>query len=696
MKKIQKILFLLLISHLTLTNVKKCDRKLLESYGIISFSEPAKEKLIFCPSIKATCCPAYEQFKMFQKYEQEIKPHYVNLNILIPRQLKLLKEKITGLLESKTLLSKIEKIKSKPQKIEAEDLYSNLEGTDVASIIDRAIKYQGHTSLYISSLKSTFFCSICDYTTQHFFNFEKKTVQFNDDSCDDLVRNTIMFSSVLNRNLMPMLENVSEIIGKIQNSGKSMQVAHLSQVNSAIKECAQEFKDNDEELSACKKYCGYFKLNSDLPVYEGYPEFFANIIVEINNFSKGGSGGKTEGKTEKKNETMRILEETIKFNTNVINDHDYNFNDPKKDVFKRKKKRLQRMLNMIDQYQNNRILEENNEEEDEEEENEIWEDDLDPLVIERKRMRPDPFDSTLVDPEFDERMVTDMFEIQEILSNGQPNDLNRIIRKHYVESFEAEIENIEDDNIFKVATPEKVDLEKLKSIYSYTGIDLPNHLKSMDWSLEFQEIVLSLAGEKTGGVEIIDPVLIEEINHVSDGDVNNFHQDNFIIFEKNKKYDNNLFDKNIKAGKEAQEIKEKAKIQTVKEMLDYYDKTKTQEILDKIQQTIDNGGVPVEEPKQDAPAEGTPAEGTPAEVTPAEGTPAEGTPAEETPAEETPAEGTPAEGKPTEGTPTEESTPTTDTTQATEASTNDTKGTEASATKKSKKKKKMKKKKKKK
>ena len=641
MKKIQKFLLLLLITQKILMNVTKCDRKLLESYGIISFSEPAKEKLIFCPNIKATCCPAYEQFKIFQKYQQEIKPHYVNLNILIPRQLKLLKEKITGLLDSKALVSKIEKIKSKPQKIEAEDLYASLEGTDVAGIIDKAIKYQSESSLYTSSLKSTFFCSICDYTTQHFFKFDKKTVQFNDDSCDDLVRNTIMFSSVLNRKLMPMLQNVSEVISKIHNSGKSMQVAHLTQVNSDIKECAQEFKDNDEELSACKKYCGYYRLNSDLPVYEGYPEFFANIVVEINNLTKGGKGGDKPAK--KKSKKMRILEETIKFNTNIINDHDYNFNDPKKDIFNKKKKRLQRMLNMIDEYQNhNRILEEDEENE------EIWEDDLDPKVIEKRRMRPDPFDETKIDPEFDDRMVVDMFEIQEILNNGAPKDLDRIIRRHYVESFEAEIENIEDDNIFKVATPEKVDLEKLKSIYSYTGIDFANIIKNMDWSLEFHEIVLSLAGKATGGVEIMDPTLIEAINNISNIDVNSFHEDNFMNFEKNKKYEDNLFDKNIKAGQEAQEIAEKAKMETVKEMLDYYDKTKSKEILDKIQETLDNGGVPVETPKVEG--ENTTAEETTAKETPVEGTPTEGTPTEGTPAKVTPAKEKPAEEKPAEET----------------------------------------------
>ena len=43
-----------------LNKAQKCDRKLVETYNVVSFMEPAKQNMVFCPNIKASCCPSYE------------------------------------------------------------------------------------------------------------------------------------------------------------------------------------------------------------------------------------------------------------------------------------------------------------------------------------------------------------------------------------------------------------------------------------------------------------------------------------------------------------------------------------------------------------------------------------------------------------------------------------------------------------
>lgn len=55
----------------------------------------------------------------------------------------------------------------------------------------------------------------------------------------------------------------------------------IESVQSVIQECANEFQLTKESLSSCRGYCSYFKLNSDLPVFEGYPELFLNFIVQL-------------------------------------------------------------------------------------------------------------------------------------------------------------------------------------------------------------------------------------------------------------------------------------------------------------------------------------------------------------------------------------------------------------------------------
>ena len=74
----------------------------------------------------------------------------------------------------------------------------------------------------------------------------------------------------------------------------------------------------------------------------------------------------------------------------------------------------------------------------------------------KKKMATDPFNEDLANPDFDDHMMINMLEIQNVLQAGEPEDLKKNIKKHYVKSFEPEIENIEDDMIFKVAPEEKI------------------------------------------------------------------------------------------------------------------------------------------------------------------------------------------------------------------------------------------------
>lgn len=84
---------------------RRCDSKLTETYGIMSLLEPSKDNIVFCPTIKASCCPSYEQFKMFVDYNKNIKPHYVRLQKLIPKQLNYLKTLIHSIMVEKPKLA---------------------------------------------------------------------------------------------------------------------------------------------------------------------------------------------------------------------------------------------------------------------------------------------------------------------------------------------------------------------------------------------------------------------------------------------------------------------------------------------------------------------------------------------------------------------------------------------------------------
>ena len=88
----------LLISMLLLSQTFEqdlmCKKTLTESYGIFSYTSPAREKLILCPSVKATCCPAYQQLKVFNHYNAEIKPYFKMFEQVINNSLKIMKNKV--------------------------------------------------------------------------------------------------------------------------------------------------------------------------------------------------------------------------------------------------------------------------------------------------------------------------------------------------------------------------------------------------------------------------------------------------------------------------------------------------------------------------------------------------------------------------------------------------------------------------
>lgn len=71
-----------------------CKMSLVESYGLTSYSSPAREKLLLCPSIKLSCCPAYEQFKIFKQYHSKVKPYFKMFEQVISKEVELIKDRV--------------------------------------------------------------------------------------------------------------------------------------------------------------------------------------------------------------------------------------------------------------------------------------------------------------------------------------------------------------------------------------------------------------------------------------------------------------------------------------------------------------------------------------------------------------------------------------------------------------------------
>lgn len=160
----------------------------------------------------------------------------------------------------------------------------------IMDVLERMQTLLPTTLEYMDHLKSLFYCTICGYSNQQFIDTKKKTATFSAESCDSLVRNTFMFSYLMNNLLLPFITNTSEFMVKAMGNKAHhpLRIRQMGHIKKAVEECAEDFRDNDEELGGCLKFCGFFKLNRNTPEIEGYPHLFANFVVQLEVFHETG------------------------------------------------------------------------------------------------------------------------------------------------------------------------------------------------------------------------------------------------------------------------------------------------------------------------------------------------------------------------------------------------------------------------
>jgi hypothetical protein len=558
-----------------------CNQSLTESYGIISYMQPAKERLLFCGSIKATCCPAFEQFKMYADFKSNIQPNFITMNKLIVTELKLLKTEIDALMKSKKLEQKIAAHPEKVMQAKLQNEYQHFANKNIAQIIDKMLTHQEVSSNYMSAIKSALVCTVCDYTNQMFIDTKKKIITYNLDTCDALAKNTILYSYLLNRVLVPYLEKLSYVIAKLRNSSKFQKLHNHGKVEKAIKDCQQDMltSETNTGLSGCKNYCSLFQANSENFIFEGYPELFANTLVDIRQFVKdmpsqhpdppktrspvspatpnstANAPASSQTQPASGNPASAPAPTTPPVNPPVtppVNSspppttpakarklHHYNKNP--KTSWNNRHNHSWRVLAEI----NRKNQKENLEEIHDQLVQRILEAkpatkspsssptvkrEIDDFNFEGQIQEIDIFDLSSEDPAITDAMLDDMMIIQNAFNSADKGDFQKLIKQFLVERFKPEIEDIDDDQVFKTASNERINLGKFKSEFGFAGIDLDGIINKMNWALDTKKIAMSLVGGEDEGSEVIDNGILDIVNSVGNNDVKKFHADNYAQF----------------------------------------------------------------------------------------------------------------------------------------------------------------------
>lgn len=467
-------LFTLLINT---DDSSKCKRELIDSHNIMSYPEPNKGKLVLCPHIRQSCMPSFEQFKIFGMYQGIIKPHYKLLKDVIKIELELLAKFFKGVITS--MLAKVTSIKDEGARIQAIDLLERLKKKKIDKIMKTAISEHSNAHQFLLNMKTAYICVISDYNYHAYIDTERKKYIMTDSSCDNLVKNTIVYANAINRGIIPFIESLTTVHQKISGKEDTLRLAGSSHISKTVKECADEYKISDENLSSCRKYCSFFRLNADSPAFEGYPEFFANVLWELKEYNT--SAGKPASPSRILGEKMtKLLKSTRRLEEAAAD----SFIDP-----------------------------------------------FDP-----DKLRPiDLFEAGSVDPDFDDAAMVEAFKVQQLLTKGENFDATSVVRKHYIDEYEVPMDDLESSNIFNVPSHARVDVSEYQGEVLVAGIDYPTILKDFNWNMTIDEIAKALlTGKKAGQKELVDPVLIMAINDIENKFVKKFHSDVYMDFKELK------------------------------------------------------------------------------------------------------------------------------------------------------------------
>ena len=533
-----------------------CTKELVESYGIISYDQAKKERLIFCPNVQYTCCPAYEQFKIYETYSKRVKPGFVALYEIIKKEIKLLETEVTAVLKSGLIETAIASIKEKPIQMRLMFAYSKIKPMKPEKIFKKLKQHHAKSSTYVAAWKSSFFCTICDFPSQSYFNIGKKTITYNSASCDAFVQNTLLFVNLLNNVVIKLLSGLTEIIARLSKTTKFQKLHNFRRILKAIKECVGDYKQFDSGLGACKDYCELFNLAKDNYVFEGYPELFANTLVTIRGFmpkSASKSGNATAPASNSttpaaaqppKRNLIEVAVRNLLQKSKIQNQEVYHKNKAS-DYFEVNLPKFTKFKGLNDR----RILAEivNF--------NEFTNAEKEQKLLERKRIlqeteiaqdwRYDPLDPRLNttyildiftkeanDKHFDENKINKMVEVHNIFNSGNPQETAKLMKRFFAENYLAETGNLEDKTLFLQTSTKTLSIADFATKFNFNGINLHAIAWSMNWGISYKHIELSLTSSGSAEIELISSDLLKYINTISDWDIKKFHLHQRFTFRK--------------------------------------------------------------------------------------------------------------------------------------------------------------------
>lgn len=519
-----------------------CKREIVESYGLISYDEAKKERLVLCPNIQISCCPAYEQIKMFDMI-QEQKPRFILVFEVIELLLLKMLQVLPSIFSQNIISPMIQGISDKPTKARLQYSWNKIKSKRPKLALTKALKSLKESHGFLAALQSSFPCMLCDLSSHSMIDLKKKTIVHSNAFCDVLVQNTLMFSHLMNEVLVNMLLELLGLISRLKKGTKTQKISGFKKLSKSIQECVEDFKSSDSGLTNCKNYCEYFSILKDNNAYKGYPEFLTNAIVVLEKIAPSNSTKSDSKSSSSSTKNQRILEDSLK----KMTARQQKSNAQLFEKGLKKENLPEELLTSV------RVLKEQSTE------NKLQTDVDEVPKLSPKRILKDSKSKNktgkssdedfakydFFDPMSKKKTEVDIVDYRNNRNLSRQNQMIEIYQLFFKNSGDPETQKlkmfedsviVEMDERRRVIFPSqkrrKFNLATFETKIKPTGINPYESIKDLDLRLTKKQVMDSLSVSDGNDVEIILPETIVIANTIQNEDVKNLHQHQMLSFRQ--------------------------------------------------------------------------------------------------------------------------------------------------------------------
>lgn len=260
-----------------------CFRDLLQSYSLNGYEAPVPQVISMCPSITKSCCQPIDQEVIYSNWihGQEEK----TVNDRFNRNSKVYEALVDRLIQVQ------DNARSVRKNINKRVSNCKLLSERILNFEIREIQAQLHRNLekmreFFKDTFQGFYCAICNFDNHKFFSQERKSIDFSEKFCRDIVENALGPLLVFHVDMMKYLNLVTKFVTSCDSKGeynldadfpKNFTFFEVAENREMLEACRAN-RNKRDWFSYCKDVCMNFQIYS-------FSAFFEPNVEEINAYN---------------------------------------------------------------------------------------------------------------------------------------------------------------------------------------------------------------------------------------------------------------------------------------------------------------------------------------------------------------------------------------------------------------------------